>query len=187
LVPEALEEAAAEHSTADAWFIDANLPPQSVAWLAARDPRMLAANAVSVPKARRLHSILDRLDFLVANKEEAAELAGSDGDAISVGLSLHAAGVDVVAVTIHEEGVVIVAAGEATALEALSADARDVTGAGDAFTATMLHGLLRGRDPVKAARVALGAAAITLEADASVAAELSEKTAAARAGLPSDA
>lgn len=187
LLPDTLVEAAAEHATDDAWFVDANLPPESITWLAARSPGLLAANSVSVPKARRLHPILDRLGLLVANREEAAELAGGDGDAAAVALALHTAGVAVVAVTIHEEGVVLAADGDVTSLAALRADAKDVTGAGDAFTGTMLHELLRGHDPVTAAHIALGAAAITIEADASVAAELSERTARARAGLPGDA
>jgi pseudouridine kinase len=187
LVPPMLADAIAEHAADDAWFVDTNLPPESVTLLAARSPGLLAGNTVSVPKARRLHPVLGRLNLLVANKEEAAELAGSDGDAEAVALALHQAGVDVVAVTIHEEGVILAADGVATTLAALSADAKDVTGAGDAFTGTMIHELLRGHDPLAAAHVALGAAAITIEADASVAAELSEKTARARAGLSGDA
>jgi len=187
LTPESLQEAAEEHASADAWFLDANLPPDSVTWLAARARGMLAANPVSVPKARRLASILDRLDLLVANREEARALAGTSGDLNEVANVLHAAGVTTVAITIHEEGALIAHDGSITSLAALSAEARDVTGAGDAFTATMFHGLLHGRDPITAAKVALGAAAITVEADASVALELSEKAARARAGLPGEA
>ncbi|MDH3729931.1 MAG: PfkB family carbohydrate kinase [Acidimicrobiia bacterium] len=184
LTPEVLKEAAAEHAKADAWFIDTNLAPESVTWLAARSPGLLAGNTVSVPKASRLRSVLGRLDLLVANKEEATVLLPDADGVTETALGLHAAGAKVVAITTHEQGVVIVADGEATTLGALDADARDVTGAGDAFTATMLHALLRGRDAVTAAHVALGAAAITVEADASVAEELTERSARARAGLP---
>ncbi len=183
LTPKVLEEAAEENSTADAWFLDTNLAPESVTWLAARSPGLLAANTVSVPKATRLRSIIDRLDLLVANKEEANTLLPDAGSVDDTALGLHNAGAKVVAITVHEEGVVIVADGEVTRLGALEADARDVTGAGDAFTATMIHALLRGRSPVTAAHVALGAAAITVEADASVATELTERAARSRAGL----
>ena len=186
LTPDALEEALEDLELADAWLIDANLPPESVTWLAARSPGLLAANPVSVPKARRLYSILDRLDLLVANKEEAEELAGSS-DSKANAKTLHENGVDVVAITTHEDGAIIAADGVLTHLDALSAEARDVTGAGDAFTATMLHGILTGREPTVAAQMALGAAAITVEADSSVPVALTENAARNRAGLPIDA
>lgn len=184
LTPQVLEEAAGENSKADAWFLDTNLPPESVTWLAARSPGLLAANTVSVPKATRLRSIIDRLDLLVANKEEALALMPDAGSIDDTALAIHSAGAKVVVITVHEEGAVIVTDGAVTRLAALEADARDVTGAGDAFTAAMIHALLRGRDPVTAAHVALGAAAITVEADASVAMELTERAARSRAGLP---
>lgn len=187
LTPDELAEPAEEHAGDDAWFLDANLPPESVTFLAARSPGFLAANPVSVPKARRLVSILDRLDLLVANTEEASEIAGSQGDAMEVGLELHDQGVKVVAITLHERGAIVVANGSATPLDALTADARDVTGAGDAFTATMIHTLIHGWEPVDAAIIAQGAAAITVEADASVAVDISVKSARARAGFPTEA
>jgi pseudouridine kinase len=188
LTPEALEEAAEDHKGVDAWFLDANLPPESITWLAARSPGFLAANPVSVPKARRLRTILDRLDLLVSNKEEAEVIADVDGgDSADHATWLHEQGVKVVAITTHEHGATVVWDGGVEVLGALAADAQDVTGAGDAFTATMLHSLLLGRDAPDAARVAIGAAAITVEADASVAPDLSEAAARLRAGLRPDA
>jgi pseudouridine kinase len=186
LTPSALTEAVADHADADAWFLDANLPPDSITWLAKRAPGYLAANPVSVPKARRLVSILDRLDLLVCNKEEAAVLSGMDGADRDHAQWLRDHGVAVVAITTHEQGAVVAWEGGTDILDALDADARDVTGAGDAFAATMLHGVLAGRDPITAARIAVGAAAITVETDASVAPSLSESGARARAGIRTD-
>ncbi len=185
LTPEALEEVAAEQMDAEAWFLDANLPPDSITWLAARCPGFLAGNPVSVPKARRMYSAVDRMDLLVANVEEAHELGGRDTPEATA-RELLKLGAKAVAITTHDEGAIVASNDEVTVLEALEADAKDATGAGDAFAAVMLHGMLHGRDPIAAARVALGAAAITVEADASVATDLTEKAARVRAGLPAD-
>ena len=156
------------------------------AGLASRCGSFLAGNTVSIPKARRMRPVLDRLDLLVCNREEAAALVGEPGEAADHAAWLGEQGVGVVAITTHEEGAIIAADGATTHLPALRAEARDVTGAGDAVTGTMIHALLRGRDPDTAARIAMGAAAITVEADASVAETLSEDAARLRVGLPPD-
>jgi len=131
-------------------------------------------------------AVLDRLDLLVCNREEAAALVGEPGEAADHAAWLADRGVGVVAITTHEEGAIIAAEGEITALAALEAEPRDVTGAGDAFTGTMVHALLGGRSATTAARVAMGAAAITVEADASVAEALTEDSARLRAGYSPD-
>jgi len=186
LTPDALTEAAEDYAKADAWFIDANLPPESITWLASRCACFLAANTVSVPKARRIAAILNRLDLLVCNREEAAALVGEPGEPADHAAWLDEQGVGVVAITTHEEGAIIAFDGEIAVLPAPRAEARDVTGAGDAVTGAMIHALLRGRDALTAAKVAMGAAAITVEADASVAESLSEDAARLRVGLTPD-
>ena len=126
----------------------------------------------------------DTMEFRVMTNPAATQVGGAG---IAAAQSLVDQGVKVVAITMHERGAVVAASGSATSLDALTADARDVTGAGDAFTATMIHTLLHGWQPKDAAVIAQGAAAITVEADASVALDISIKAARARAGFPVEA
>ena len=71
-----------EHHS-DLWVIDANLPGETLAYLATEarsTKRPVAALTVSPAKAERLIPLLDQLTYLFANRREAAVLTGHDPD-----------------------------------------------------------------------------------------------------------
>ncbi|MEE8271431.1 MAG: PfkB family carbohydrate kinase, partial [Alphaproteobacteria bacterium] len=60
------------------WFLDANLPAGAIAFLLRARPAgaTVAVDAVSVAKAARLAGLLDGIDLLFCNRDEAAALSG---------------------------------------------------------------------------------------------------------------
>jgi len=170
------------------WFADANLSGPALARIAAARPGggFLAADAVSVPKAGRLASLLPRLDLLFLNRDEAAHLAGlgieGEGGAERAARALLGRGAGAVVLSLGPDGALVADAAGLARVPAAPASVRDVTGAGDALIAGTLFGLARGR-PLRAA-VALGtaAAALALESEESVPATLDEARLLARAG-----
>jgi pseudouridine kinase len=158
-----------------AWTVlDANPPADVLGAAAARAGRTrLAANATSAAKARRLSPILPRLDVLFANRAEAAALTGRT-DPAAAAAALAAAGVRLALVTCGAAGVVAADAGGASRFAAPPADVADETGAGDAFAAGVLYGLVRGADAADAVRLGLAAAALAVADAATVPAALAD-------------
>lgn len=150
-------------------FVDANLPLETLRWIAGLDRSgILVANTVSTAKAVRLLPILDRLDLLFTNRDEALALvAGTPASAMNA---------DTCAVTLCELGVMaaIVSCGagpisvgrrsrEVCALSVPAAIPVDETGAGDALVAGTVFGLLKEQDLLEALTVGLVAARICIE------------------------
>jgi len=101
---------------------------------------------------------LDRIDLFVANATAAASfLECSPGDAVA---ELRDRGVDRAAITRGSRGATLLASGEDYRAPALDVDVADTTGAGDAFTAGLIHAwLLEDRPAPEAGRFAAAAAA----------------------------
>jgi ribokinase/sulfofructose kinase len=97
-------------------------------------------------------------DLFVAN--EVAARSYLDTDPESAARALASRGADRVAVTAGAEGAFLATAEETIHVPALDVDAVDATGAGDAFTAALVHAwLLGGENPARAGRTASAAAA----------------------------
>jgi pseudouridine kinase len=144
----------------DVWFVDANLPAVTIAWLAQQaDTRMLAADAVSVPKSARLVDVLARIGPLFLNRAQRSALP----DPLPARCGV---------VTAGPLGVAAWNWPERIDLRALPAHPRDVTGAGDALIAGTLFGLTGGLTLFDAVPLGLAAAAITVESPHTVAPEL---------------
>ena len=101
---------------------------------------------------RELEPVLRLTNWFCPNEEQLLGLTGADDvhDAVKVVLSL---GVDGVAVTRGENGVLVVTDGVNAHVPALPVEVVDTTGCGDAFDAGFLTGLLAGLTPVQAAWV----------------------------------
>jgi pseudouridine kinase len=151
------------------WFVDCNLPRETLAWLlAARPPgTAVLADAVSVPKAGRLDGLLGRVDTVFANTEEAARLAGlpirSPLDVCAAGARLLDAGAGGAVITRGPEGAFLATDEDFAFLPALPAERREVTGAGDAVIAGFIWGRHQGRGRTDALRIGLACAAMALE------------------------
>ncbi len=185
MTPDTLYDAADELGSADGWVFDCNLPTDSLKWLADRAPEgaLTVVNTVSTVKAVRAAAVLDSIDLLVVNHEEGMALSPGAGEESEVAARLREAGVGIVAVTDEGGGAYISGRGVSQFLPALDAEVRDVTGAGDAFTAALVHGLLAGRNLIVAAELGLAAAALTIESEDAVASDLDGTSVRRRAGL----
>ena len=161
---------------ADWVYCDCNLPADGLAVAlsrAADHGTPVAVDLVSVSKASRLPQDLSAIALLVCNLDEAAAVVGDAGsDPAALANALHRRGAGLVAITRGADGVLVTDGATIVELPAATARPVDVTGAGDAFFATMLAGLMAGLDPVDAARRGTVAAAVTVEWEGSVYREL---------------
>ncbi len=151
------------------WIVDANLPGETIGWLAeqaARSGVAFCACAVSPAKAVRLASVLSQLAFLFCNRAEAAAILGADPGATSAwklaeGLSARGAGAGLVS-----DGAAPLAAWNGEQVRMFPAHAAtsivSVNGAGDALAAGTLYGLSCGLPFFEAVPVGLALAALKL-------------------------
>lgn len=188
--PSAIGMIATEPKSSDLWVVDANLPEDTLAFLAeeARHAgRQLAALSVSPAKAVRLLAILDKVAYLFANRREAAALLGLDPRTETppvAWLAAELAGPRSTRVIVTDGGEPLAAATsrEQRTYAPFRAAVRAVNGAGDALAAGTLRGLAGGHALNDAIRFGLAAASITLEAGSVLTAELSEDALAERMG-----
>lgn len=156
------------------WVLDANLPADVLGRLLEeeRSGRTVAADPVSVDKAKRLEGVLGRIDLLFPDRAEAAALSGTpthspDGVAAAAA-RLREAGVGTVVVSLGADGLWIDDGGRQEHVPALPVRSiGNVSGAGDALIAGYLWAVLAGEgtDPVAGG---LAAASLALESDRTV-------------------
>lgn len=169
------------------WFLDANLPTASLAFLLGAAPAdtFVAVDTVSVAKAYRVLGILERIDLLFANADEAAALAGREVrhplDACETCAVLRHRGAKLVVMGRGSEGVCLADDAAERFLPALPAAVADVTGAGDALVAGTLSGLAARLPLAEAVGWGLAASALTCESEHAVALDLSAEAVESRA------
>lgn len=164
LTPVVLASHAELLSGADWVFADCNLPAETLLALAQRrgaGTYRLAVDAVSVAKTDRLPSRLDGIDLLFLNRDEAAAVARRHGragatseDVAALLVGVGAAGV---VLTLGAAGALAASAVGIVHVPGSPARIVDVTGAGDALIAAVIHAQAGGTDLADA--VALGCAA----------------------------
>jgi ribokinase len=119
--------------------------------------------------------LLAAVDVLVLNETEARAIGGAD-DVVDAAQALRRRGVEAVVVTRGAAGALVLGPDDRAAdVPAPRVAVVDTTGAGDCFTAALVHRLARGDEVVEAARFACTAAALSVRA------------AGARGGLPTEA
>lgn len=158
--PQWLSRHIARINRADAVVIDANLPEESIAFLAENCTAPMVADPVSTVKALRLKSILPRLRAIKPNALEAAALTGEQ-EPERAAKALLRAGVKQVYVSLGPDGIL---AAQGESLIRLPCENRPVvntTGAGDAATAAIVWAGVHGLDLASTAAAALRAGAIT--------------------------
>ena len=182
VTPVVLEPALPRLRQAGLWFIDTNLPGDTIAWLLDAAPVPVAVDAISVAKSKRLVGLLPKIPYLFCNLAQAGSIAGvslscaEDGARALMGLGARRG-----VVSFGAHGIAVYENGAVTSMSALKATPRDVTGAGDALVSGTLLGITRGLPLCDAARLGLAAAAITVESDRSSAACLTLEALHARA------
>ncbi|WP_062515093.1 carbohydrate kinase [Halobacillus sp. KGW1] len=177
VLPEEIRRHEKKWKQAECVIADLNCPQETLAFLlkeAAADHTPVAFITVSIPKMKRLPSDISGLTWLMTNVEESA--AHFDipiqNEAQWKGAVEHwlACGVRYVTVTWGKRGVMVGESGgsirhyPAPALDTTV----DVTGAGDAFSAAVLHAWLDGSPLSEAVHAGLKSAALCVQTTATV-------------------
>ncbi|MCR6110187.1 winged helix-turn-helix transcriptional regulator [Bacillus sp. A301a_S52] len=157
--------------------LDTNFPKDVLAYLLHKksDKQRFVMVTVSAKKISRLPDDLSQLDYLIMNRAELAAVL----DKMSLSLDwkgmqekmtkVQEAGVKNIVVTMGQDGACYLSEeGEYGELQALPADIKDVTGAGDAFSAGVIYALNEGSGLKNACECGLHLAKQTLETDQSV-------------------
>jgi len=145
---------------ADAVVVDANLPEESIAYLAKHCTVPLFADPVSTVKAPRLLPLLPKLAGFKPNLMEAQTLTG-ETDALAAGRALQAMGVKRVLVSQGSAGVLAIEGDEVIQLPIVATNIVNTNGAGDAATAAMIYGCVHGLGLAETAYAAMKAGALT--------------------------
>ena len=157
---------AVESARGDAiWVIDANLPAESIGYLLER-AAAFGAFAVALPvspaKAERLRDHLGQVSLLIANRREAAVLAGSESAPTEAAETLSERHALAAVITDGGNALAVHQAGKTQMHQPFSGPIASVNGAGDALAAGIVHGLAGGRELFQAIPTGLAAASLTL-------------------------
>jgi pseudouridine kinase len=171
------------------WFIDCNLPAESLRFLLRRKPSgcVIYVDCVSVAKAARLQGILGGIDTLFANADEASYLSHipirAPLDVCEAGYRLMCNGVGSVVITRGQEGAFVASPFDYDFFLPPPVDVSEVTGAGDALIAGVIFGRIGGHAMQDAMSLGLACAAWAVETEATVNPALSADRVIERAGL----
>jgi pseudouridine kinase len=177
LDPSALRARRQTLAACEAWVVDANLSPASLAALfelaaeGGTDPRPIFAEPVSASKALRLRPYLDQLSLLKPNRAEAAALTGlaADAPACDLARALHDLGLQRLVLSLGRDGLYASAVGApAVTLAAPDTAVQSVTGAGDTLMAGLIDALLAEQGLLDALRWAQAAALLSLQSDRAI-------------------
>lgn len=163
-------------------FIDLNLPPETVRAiysLAKRYRVPVCADPTSMHLAPRLMPYLGQTFLITPNFSEASLLAKqpqkspSRRQALLIAKTLVGQGVDVVIITMAEQGLCYASSETNGHIPAIQSEVLDPTGAGDALTAAVLFALLNEMPLDDALRLGVSAATLTLQYPGAVVPDLS--------------
>ena len=167
---------------------DANLPQESLIYLAENCQSPLFCDPVSTAKAGRLLPILPKIHTLKPNRLEAELLSGvpihDRASAVQAANALLDKGVRRLFLSMGAGGVYAATREEGVWLPNLPGQMVNTTGCGDAFMAALAWAYLQGTDLVQTARAGLAAAAITMESPQTIHPALSETALRLRMGNP---
>jgi len=146
---------------------DANIPQESLIWLAENCAAPLFIDPVSTIKAEKLRPILSRIHTLKPNRLEAELLTGisiaSAEDAVRSCDALLASGVHRVFLSLGADGVCAAMGDQRLLLPNLSGRMVNTTGCGDAFMGALVWAYLEGMALEETALAGLAAASIAME------------------------
>ena len=165
-------------NSCDAAVADANIPQETLEFLAEHCTIPLICDPVSASKAPRVISALRGIHTLKPNRLEAQLLTGiniEDPDsAAAAAEALLKTGVKRVFLTLGSKGVVAADCSGTIFLPCSSCKPIDATGCGDSFTAALVYALLEGFDLAASAQLGMEAARITMQAPGAVSENISE-------------
>ncbi|MBQ9842541.1 MAG: winged helix-turn-helix transcriptional regulator [Oscillospiraceae bacterium] len=151
---------------------DANIPAESLVYLAQNCHAPLFADPVSTAKASKLLPILSQIHTLKPNRLEAELLSGvkiiSAADAKAAAKALLEKGVHRVFISMGAEGVYAADENKQLWLQNLPGNMVNTTGCGDAFMAALVWAYLEDMDLRQTALAGLAAGAIAMEYDGTI-------------------
>ena len=156
---------------AGAVVVDANLPPETIAYICNHCPIPVYADPVSTGKAMKLQPVLHRLAAIKPNALEAECLTG-ESDPERAALALVDRGVQRVFISLGAQGMIAADKKELLCLPGLATRVVNSTGAGDAATAAIVLAGIRGMGLRDAALLAQKAGAVTCRSESANAPEL---------------
>ncbi|CAH0120393.1 Pseudouridine kinase [Paenibacillus sp. CECT 9249] len=166
-------------ASSQAVFLDSNVSAECLAYVIerCRDENIpLYVDPVSLPDAQKLPERLDGVHCIFPNRREAGLLAGMNvetaDDCRAAARIIKEKGARNVIITMGAEGLFYSSEEEERTLPSMSTEIVDVTGAGDAFSAGYLFGIVRGETMQQACRLGLAASSIALQSDQSVSPKL---------------
>ena len=146
---------------------DANIPAESLVYLAENCTQPLFCDPVSTTKAEKLLPILHKIHTLKPNRLEAELLSGvpiqSDTDVEKAADALLQKGVHRLFISMGSKGVYAATENERLWLENLPGNMVSTTGCGDAFMAALVWAYLEGTDLYHTALAGLAAGSIAME------------------------
>lgn len=166
LTPEYLSSHLEAINASDAVVIDGNLSEESIVFLCEQVSAPIIADPVSTSKAARFSPVLSRLAAIKPNLLEARALTGRV-NAEDCADALLEAGTGSVFISLGSEGILAASGKERVFRPCEPGNLVSATGAGDAATAAVVWALVKGLDLTAAARAAVLAGAITIEAEES--------------------
>ena len=164
---------------AAAVVIDTNLSVETIKFIAENVKAPIFADTVSVSKAYKIKEIMGRLHTVKMNLAEAEVITGmkiiSTRDAQEAALAAKKMGTGNVYITMSERGVVYMCDGNASSAPSFNRHIVSTTGCGDAFTAALAYGYVKGFTPKQCANAGLAAASISIGSDCAVSTEMTER------------
>lgn len=152
--------------------LDANIPEESIRWLADEVKAPLFADPVSTTKAEKLRSVLGKLHTIKPNLIEAQLLSGveiTDGASMDRAVdALLATGLQRVLLSLGGDGIYAADRKERLHLPCCSGRMVNTTGCGDAAMAAVAWSTLEGGSLRETAQAALAAGAVAMESGATI-------------------
>ena len=146
---------------------DANIPAESLAYLAENCGIPLFVDPVSTTKAEKLRPILSKIHTLKPNRLEAELLSGvkieTNADVEKAADKLTKLGVHRIFLSLGADGVYAAMGKERLWLPTIPGQMVNTTGCGDAFMAALVWAYLEGSDLETTARAGLAAGSIAME------------------------
>ncbi|MCD8105054.1 MAG: carbohydrate kinase family protein [Lachnospiraceae bacterium] len=187
MTPQIMEERLDVMNQSCLCVIDANLPADTIHFLAEHVTVPLFADPVSTAKLHKLQPVLSHLHTLKPNRLEAEMLTGVR---IRDEASLHEAaafllhtGVQRVFITLGDKGVLCADQEQQQLLPPLVADVKSTTGGGDCFLAALAYAYRMGFSLEESGSLALAAGAICAEGEQTINEQLSARLVHTRAGV----
>ncbi len=151
---------------------DANLPAESLRYLAENCTAPLFIDPVSTAKAEKLRPILPKIHTLKPNRLEAALLTGrkleTKEDALLAAEALLEMGVHRVFLSLGAEGVCAAMGQQRLWLPNIPGRRVNTTGCGDAFMAALVWAYLEGSDLKTTALAGLAAGSVAMESEQTI-------------------